>query len=149
MPTTPANSQVTSKNTADANSEVSQRPGGLATPEATPAVEDGRIAADKERAAAAMRQLLETSSSKSAETKGQVTDAVDSNANDEIDVEIKRIMHCFDSSYAEILGVNPNSPEKEVVAAWRHLGCMLHPKFVKYPNVEAAFKKLRTAARKM
>ncbi|RSL81532.1 hypothetical protein CEP52_017173 [Fusarium oligoseptatum] len=122
---------------------------GLATPEATPAVEDGRIAADKERMAAAMRQLLEPSSSSSAETREQVTDAADNNANDEIDVEIKRIMRCFDSSYAEILGVNPNSPEKEVVAAWRHLGCMLHPKFVKHPNVEAAFKKLRAAARKM
>ncbi|RSL52056.1 hypothetical protein CEP51_015116 [Fusarium floridanum] len=143
------NSQAPPKNTTDVNAKVSQNSFGLATPEATPAVEDGRIAADKERMAAAMRQLLEPSSSSSAETREQVTDAADNNANDEIDVEIKRIMHCFDSSYAEILGVNPNSPEKEVVAAWRHLGCMLHPKFVKHPNVEAAFKKLRTAARKM
>ncbi|KAF3768234.1 hypothetical protein M406DRAFT_75500 [Cryphonectria parasitica EP155] len=128
------------KNTTDVNAKVSQNSFGLATPEATPAVEDGRIAADKERMAAAMRQLLEPSSSSSAETREQVTDAADNNANDEIDVEIKRIMHCFDSSYAEILGVNPNSPEKEVVAAWRHPGCMLHPKFVKHPNVEAVFK---------
>ncbi|RSL40411.1 hypothetical protein CEP54_016128, partial [Fusarium duplospermum] len=144
-----SSSQAPSKNTTNPNANASQKSFGLATPEATPAVEDGRIAADKERMAAAMRQLLESSSSNSAETKEQVPDAADSNANDEIDVETKRIMRCFDSSYAEILGVSPNSPEKEVVAAWRHLGCMLHPKFVKHPNVEAAFKKLRTAARKM
>lgn len=143
MSATPTNSSVPSENTADAKSEVSQRPGGLATPEATPAVEDGRVAADKERAAAAMRQLLETSSSDSADTKGQVSeanDATDGSANDKIEVEIERVMRCFDSSYAEILGVQPNSPEKEIVAAWRHLGCMLHPRFIKHPKAEAAFK---------
>ncbi|KAF4465066.1 domain-containing [Fusarium albosuccineum] len=161
------NSQVPPKNTTDINAKVSlgncasierypnqiakvsQNSFGLATPEATPAVEDGRIAADKERMAAAMRQLPEISSSKPAEIKEQVSGAADNHANDEIDVEIKRIMRCFDSSYAEILGISPNSPEKEVLAAWRHLGCMLHPKFIKHPNAEAVFKKLRSAARKM
>jgi hypothetical protein len=143
MSATPTNSSVTPENTADAKSEVSQTPGGLATPEATPAVEDGRVAADKERAAAAMRQLLETSSSNSADKKEQVpeaNDAADVSADDRIDVEIERIMRCFGSSYAEILGVKPNSPEKEIVAAWRHLGCMLHPEFTENPKAKAAFE---------
>ncbi|KAM0341183.1 hypothetical protein ACHAPU_010113 [Fusarium lateritium] len=99
-----------------------------------------------------MRQLLQTSSSDSADTKEQVSeanDATDGSANDKISVEIERIMRCFDSSYAEILGVKPNSPEKEMVAAWRHLRCMLHPKFTEHPKAKAAFEKLCSAARKM
>ncbi|KAH6986749.1 hypothetical protein EDB80DRAFT_690881 [Ilyonectria destructans] len=102
--------------------------------------------------AAVMQQLPEPSSSSSAKRKENDASVSVSDANarsGEVNVEIERIMRYLDSSHAEILGVSPNSPEKEVVASWRHLGCMMHPRLVSHPNAEAAFKKLRTAARKL
>ncbi|KAK1989751.1 hypothetical protein LX36DRAFT_549155, partial [Colletotrichum falcatum] len=62
----------------------------------------------------------------------------------EVDMETKRILACSDTSYAEILRVKPDSSEREKALAWRHLGCLLHPKSTYHDA--AAFQKLRTAA---
>ncbi|KAL1898085.1 hypothetical protein Cpir12675_002033 [Ceratocystis pirilliformis] len=147
-----AKSQITPKNITTSNAKDSRGSLGLVTPESTPEVEYGRIKADQERMAAAMRQLLEAASASPANTsnKEAIRAVSDANAQSEdVKTEIERILRCLDSSYTDILGISPNFPEKKVVAAWRHLGCLLHPRFLKHPGADAAFKKLQTAARKL
>ncbi|KAL2886711.1 DnaJ domain-containing protein [Ceratocystis lukuohia] len=147
-----AKNQVTPKKTTTSNTKDSRGPLGLVTPESTPEVEYGRIKADQERMAAAMRQLLVSPSTSPTNTsdKEAIRAVSDANAqSEEVKTEIDRVLRCLDSSYSDILGITPNFPEKEVVAAWRHLGCLLHPRFLKHPGADAAFKKLQTAARKL
>ncbi|GKT83955.1 DnaJ domain-containing protein [Colletotrichum tofieldiae] len=140
-----AKNQVTPKNpltTSDAKG--SQRSFGLATPEPTPAVEDGRIEADRVRMAAAVNQLLEAPSASPGETKENKVGEAASDASarlGEVTVQIKRILGCSDTSYAEILGVKPDSTENEKIAAWRHLGCLLHAKSTNHKDAAAAFEK--------
>jgi hypothetical protein len=139
-----AKNQVTpSYPTTTPNAKVSKTSFGLATPEPTPAVEDGRIKADQERMAAAMRQLLEPPSASPGDTKENKAGGAVSDANarpGEVAVEIERILGCSDSSYAEILGVKPDSTEGEKIIAWKHLGCLLHAKSTDHKDAEAAFE---------
>lgn len=53
---------------------------------------------------------------------------------------IERIMGCSTSGYSELLGVGRVAPEEEVLAAWRTLGCLIHPTYSKQKNAEEAFE---------
>ncbi|KAI5465185.1 hypothetical protein BGZ63DRAFT_379546 [Mariannaea sp. PMI_226] len=97
------------------------------TPEATPDPEQARIEADKKRRA---DELAELAAKRAAE----------------VATEAKRILDCSEDSYAEILGVNPNCPEKELVEALRKLGCLLHVNSTDDSDAKRAFDKLLKAA---
>ncbi|KAK2051642.1 hypothetical protein LY76DRAFT_674066 [Colletotrichum caudatum] len=140
-----AKNQVTPKNPlTPSDAKGSLRSFGLASPEPTPAVEDGRIEADRQRIAAAVHQLLEAPSASPGETKDNKVGGAPSDANahlGEVALEIERILGCSDTSYAEILGVKPDSTENEKIAAWRHLGCLLHAKSTEHKDAAVAFEK--------
>ncbi|KZL67541.1 hypothetical protein CT0861_00346 [Colletotrichum tofieldiae] len=138
-----AKNQVTPKNPltpSDAKGSLGSF--GLASPEPTPAVEDGRIEADRQRIAAAVHQLLEAPSASPGETKDNKVGGAPSDASahlGEVALEIERILGCSDTSYAEILGVKPESTENENIAAWRHLGCLLHAKSTEHKDAANTF----------
>ncbi|KZL64977.1 DnaJ domain-containing protein [Colletotrichum tofieldiae] len=145
-----AKNQVTPKNPlTPSDAKGSLKSFGLASPEPTPAVEDGRIEADRQRIAAAVHQLLEAPPASPGETKDNKVGGAPSDANahlGEVALEIERILGCSDTSYAEILGVKPDSTDNEKIAAWRHLGCLLHAKSTDHKDAAVAFEKLRIAA---
>jgi hypothetical protein len=84
----------------------------LLTPEPSPAVDAERVAADEARKAA-------EANSKASEKEEP----------EDPKKELERILGCADDAHVEILGVEPNASEDDVLAAWRHLGCLLHPKY--------------------
>ncbi|KAH7304604.1 hypothetical protein B0I35DRAFT_414435 [Stachybotrys elegans] len=98
---------------------------GLPSPRATPDVDPGRIQAE-----AARQQASE---------KGE----------DPVEQEIKRVMLAPKDAYANILAVTDPLNPNEVINQWFYLGCMLHPKFCQKPDAEDAYKRVRTAAKKM
>jgi hypothetical protein len=95
----------------------------LPTPEPSPAVETGRVAADEARKAA------EANSKASEEEEPE-----------DPKKELERILGCADDAHVEILGVEPNASEDDVLAAWRHLGCLLHPKYCQLEKAKDAFQ---------
>ncbi|KID60062.1 uncharacterized protein G6M90_00g030580 [Metarhizium brunneum] len=119
--------------------------GRLLTPEPTPGVEEGRVAADLARKAAA-KHNVETPTSPAKPATG--TDATEVKLDD-VQQEIERVLRCADESYAEILAVSQSSTEEEILAAWRRLGCMFHPHYCHHNDSKAAYRKLRRAARQM
>ncbi|KAF5697235.1 hypothetical protein FMUND_15486 [Fusarium mundagurra] len=128
----------------------SQKLGGLATPEPTPEVDSGRVAADEQRLAAASSELLRHASPDVTGNQSTLSATEESTTqDDESTAEINRVMQCLDSQYAEILAIPPSSAQKNVLTAWRHLGCMVHPRFNSHANASIAFKKLRNAARNL
>ena len=110
--------------------------GRLLTPEPTPGVEDGRVAADLARKAAA-KHNVETPTSPAKPATG--TDATEVKLDD-VQQEIERVLRCADESYAEILAVSQSSTEEEILAAWRRLGCMLHPHYCHHNDSKAAYR---------
>ncbi|KXX74521.1 Chaperone protein DnaJ [Madurella mycetomatis] len=59
---------------------------------------------------------------------------------------IERVMGCHPRNYDEILGISRHATEADAVAAWRTLGCLIHPSFAMQKGAEEAFKRLRKAA---
>ncbi|UNI15344.1 hypothetical protein JDV02_001884 [Purpureocillium takamizusanense] len=121
-----------------------ERPAGrLPTPEPTPGVEDGRIAADIARRAAEAAQHQSPSASAKPPTQSP-QDAIKA-----VDEEIERIMKCPKDAHAEILSIDPDSSDADKLMAWRRLGCMTHPHYCQQKGAEDAFKKLQDAASKI
>jgi hypothetical protein len=119
---------------------------GLASPEPTPGVEDGRIDADK------ARQAAEAAASGSTDqVMGEADDDEgDGDYNpgggsDEEEREArKRVMSCDSKNYRQILGVketyaNPVEEKTVILDAYRDLGALIHPDFSDDDNAEIAF----------
>ncbi|KAK3934725.1 hypothetical protein QBC46DRAFT_425994 [Diplogelasinospora grovesii] len=67
----------------------------------------------------------------------------------EAKVAIERIMECGEASpNEEILGVAPDATKQDKLAAWRTLGCLIHPYYARQRNAEAAFERLKDAVEK-
>ncbi|KID84384.1 FluG domain-containing protein [Metarhizium guizhouense ARSEF 977] len=122
--------------------------GRLLTPEPTPGVEDGRVAADLARKAADTHNVETPTSPAKPAKPATGTDATEVKLDD-VQQEIERVLRCADESYAEILAVSQSSTEEEILTAWRRLGCMLHPHYFHHNDSKAVYKKLRRAARQM
>ncbi|KAG8405732.1 hypothetical protein J3458_021671 [Metarhizium acridum] len=140
--TAASETSVTAHNDTEKDARARRR---LLTPEPTPGVEEGRVAADLARKAAA-KHNVETPTSPAKPATG--TDATEVKLDD-VQQEIERVLRCADESYAEILAVSQSSTEEEILAAWRRLGCMLHPHYCHHNDSKAAYRKLRRAARQM
>ncbi|OAQ57553.1 hypothetical protein VFPPC_12333 [Pochonia chlamydosporia 170] len=125
--------------------KAAQTGGRLLTPEPTPGVEDGRVAADLARKAAETRHEETPASPAQPATGTDATEIKSDNARQ----EIERILLCADNSYAEILAVSSDPTEEEVVTAWKRLGCMLHPHYCLHNDSKAVYKKVRRAAGQM
>ncbi|KAF4486600.1 hypothetical protein CGGC5_v005953 [Colletotrichum fructicola Nara gc5] len=121
----------------------------LPSPEPTPGVEDGRVEADRKRAAATTEQAFkvpsdipeEANGSKGSEPPNEVSARLE-----EVITESRRILGCSDTSYAEILGVEIDSTAKAKADAWKRLGCLLHKNVTDHPDAPKAFEKLQNAA---
>ena len=57
--------------------------------------------------------------------------------------EIKRVLACAADKYDDILGLDPNIPEKERELTreynWKKKGCQLHPKYCGLKQAEEAY----------
>lgn len=121
----------------DTEKDVQAR-GRLLTPEPTPGVEDGRVAADLVRKAAETHHVETPTSPAKPATDTHATEV----KPDDVQQEIDRVLRCADDSYAEMLAVNPSSTEEEILAAWRWLGCMLHPHYCHHNDSKAVYKSM-------
>ncbi|KAL7786362.1 hypothetical protein V8C37DRAFT_412477 [Trichoderma ceciliae] len=83
----------------------------LLTPEPTPAVEDGRVAADLARQAA--------QTSEPAKTPPSIV--VEDHASEDPKQEIQRVLKCNKDSSEEILAVKGDASEEDKLIAWRRL----------------------------
>lgn len=119
----------------NANLKDTRPAGRLLTPELTPGVEDGMIAAELARRAAENRHLAASST----DSARQTTDSPDDETKG-LDGEVERIMKCYKDSHAEILAVDPSSSDVDRLAAWRRLGCMTHPHYCQHKKAKDAFK---------
>ena len=136
-----ADTSKSSTPTQHVNGKDKAPAGRLLTPEPTPGVEDGRIAADIARRAAEAAQ----DQAPSAPAKSPTQSPQD--AAKAVDEEIERIMNCPKDAYAEILSIDPDSSDADKLIAWRRLGCMTHPHHCRRKNAKDAFEstsRLRT-----
>ena len=103
----------TSKQTQAASPKPNLRPRtNPPTPEPSPAVETGRVTADQARKAAEAN-----------------SEAPEEEEPEDPKKELERILGFADDAHVDILGVEPDAPEDDILAAWRYLGCLLHPKY--------------------
>jgi hypothetical protein len=122
---------------------------GLASPGGTPAVDDGRVAADKERQAAEAAAEAAANGSQDENMKddddGDDGDYRPGELDEEEKEARKRVMSCPSQNYREILGVkeaydNPIEEKAEILKAYRNLGMLIHPDFNDDEEAEEVFK---------
>lgn len=94
----------------------------LPTPEPTPGVDAGRIAADEARRAA------------------EATIIEEEEETEDPKKELERILGCADDAHAEILRVEPDASDDDILRAWRQLGCLVHPQYCQLEKAKDAFK---------
>ena len=115
----------TKKNTKQAQQD-GQKPNtrsraNLPTPEPTPGVDAGRIAADDARRAA------------------EATITEEEEETEDPKKELERILGCAENAHAEILGVEPDASADDIIRAWRWLGCLMHPGYCQLEKAKDAF----------
>ena len=147
-------------NSVPSKDQETQQRHGLVTPDATPAVDDARIEADRVRRATAAQQTA-AATSKAAESQ-PASQSHDANANEnrpdgdstsepgsdsesasseQIEL-VERVMRCSKAKPQEILGLAgaDGADEMEVLAAFKKVGCATHPEINKAAKAYSAHK---------
>jgi len=119
--------------------------GGVLTPETTPALEDGRVEADKERRAReAAEKLAKQQQNPPQDSDDEGDETKKTQPTEEQDQAVQRVLKCKKKDYRRILGVQdkygtPEVEQEAILTAFRKLGTLIHADYIEGDDTKKAY----------